>query len=488
MAKLKLPYAFARQHRALLEPQNGITRVIHEEGKLLPSIAMELRRFCGTPITLTAMDAAAFQEKLASCYESKTGDAEAAMEDLEKTESLASLLSNLPKVDDLLESQDDAPIIRLLNAVLAQAIQQQASDVHVELFNQQFNIRLRCDGVLHEALSPNPALAPLIISRIKVMAKLDIAEKRLPQDGRMALTIGGHDVDVRVSTIPTQHGERVVLRILDKKSAPLDLSRLGLDTDKLETLQRLIKKPHGIVLVTGPTGSGKSTTLYASLAEINNPTHNIMTVEDPVEYDLEGVGQTQVNSKIGLSFARGLRAILRQDPDIVMVGEIRDRETANMAVQASLTGHLVLSTLHTNTAIGAITRLRDMGVESFLIASTLTGVVAQRLVRRLCDHCKQKKEATLATHHFLKILPEKPFHVYEPVGCKHCRQGYSGRFAIYEIIEITPAITQLIHQDVAETELDKEARKAFSSIHANAVKHALVGNTSVEELLRVTQE
>lgn len=489
----KLPYAYAKTHRVIVDNTTTPVAVFYEDGHLTADILLELRRFCEEKFRLTALTSNTFQETLSRHYESKAGEAEAAMEDLERSESLSSLLSSLPKIDDLLETQDDAPIIRLLNAVLAQAIQQRASDVHFELFNQQFSIRLRCDGVLHEALSPNPALAPLIISRIKVMAKMDIAEKRLPQDGRMALTIGGHDVDVRVSTLPTQHGERVVLRILDKKSAPLDLNRLGLGSQQKQTLSKLIHKPHGIVLVTGPTGSGKSTTLYASLAEINSPTHNIMTVEDPVEYDLEGVGQTQVNSKIGLSFARGLRAILRQDPDVVMVGEIRDRETADMAVQASLTGHLVLSTLHTNTAIGAITRLRDMGVESFLIASTLAGVAAQRLVRRLCSHCKRKTVATVAVQRYLQIAQvvgadETPTVVYEPVGCEHCRQGYSGRFAIYEIIEITPALTRLIHDDAAESQLENEARKHFHSIHSNAVAHALQGNTSVEELLRITRE
>jgi general secretion pathway protein E len=484
----RLPYSYARQHRALLEERNNVMHVIYEKNCLTSTTLIELRRFCEKPFSLLPLDSQSFQEKLAACYESKAGEAEAAMQDLEKAESLIHLLSSLPKVDDLLESQDDAPIIRLLNAVLAQAIQQHASDVHFELFNQQFSIRLRCDGVLYEALSPNPALAPLIISRIKVMAKLDIAEKRLPQDGRMTLLIGGHEVDVRVSTLPTQHGERVVLRLLDKKSAPLDLKKLGLDSQKFETLAKLIRKPHGIVLVTGPTGSGKSTTLYASLVEINNPSRNIMTVEDPVEYDLEGIGQTQVNSKIGLSFSRGLRAILRQDPDVVMVGEIRDKETADMAVQASLTGHLVLSTLHTNTAIGAITRLRDMGIESFLIASTLSGVIAQRLVRRLCDHCKEKKRACEAVHHFLKIPLDQDVFVYEPVGCEHCRQGYAGRFAICEIIEITPEMTQLIHENATESELDREARNHFPSIHSDAVNHALQGNTSIDELLRVTQD
>jgi general secretion pathway protein E len=482
----RLPYAFAKQHRAFLQQKNDVVYLICEENRLTNDILIELRRFCEYPLTLQMVDSNTFRDKLTAYYESKAGAAEAAMQDLEKTESLTTLLSNLPRVEDLLEAEDDAPIIRLLNAILAQAIQQQASDVHFELFNQQFSIRLRCDGVMHETLSPNPALAPLIISRIKVMSKLDIAEKRLPQDGRLTLTIGGHDVDVRVSTLPTQHGERVVLRILDKKSAALDLKKLGLEEKNLTLLKKLINKPHGIVLVTGPTGSGKSTTLYASLVDIKSPTRNIMTVEDPVEYDLEGIGQTQVNSKIGLTFARGLRAILRQDPDVVMVGEIRDRETAEMAVQASLTGHLVLSTLHTNTALGAIVRLRDMGVESFLIASTLVGLIAQRLVRRLCNHCKHPTFASLAIQRFLKVT--EPVTIYEPVGCEHCRGGYSGRFAIYEIIEIPPAMAQLIHDEATEVELEKLIRQQCPSIHSHAVQHALAGNTSVDELLRVTQD
>lgn len=488
MEKIKrLPYAYARQHHVFLTDINPTPTLVYAQQKLTTQVICEVSRFCGGELQLRAVSAEEFQAQLTRCYESKAGEAEAAMLDLEQTE-LTNVLSQLPKLDDLLASQDEAPIIRLLNAILAQAIQRLASDVHFELFKKQFSVRFRCDGVLQEVLSPNPALAPLIISRIKVMAKCDIAEKRLPQDGRMALSIAGHEVDVRVSTIPTQHGERVVLRLLDKKSAPLDLAKLGLTNDKLQTLRKLIEKPHGIILVTGPTGSGKSTTLYASLAEINNPTRNIMTVEDPVEYDIDGIGQTQVNSKIGLSFARGLRAILRQDPDVVMVGEIRDQETAEMAVQASLTGHLVLSTLHTNTAIGAVTRLRDMGIESFLIASTLAGVIAQRLVRRLCNHCKQEITASDSIRKILNLEAGVTATVYEPVGCEHCRQGYAGRFAIYEIIEITPRLTDLIHSEAPESELQTLAHQQATPIRDYAVQQVLAGHTSVDELLRVTWE
>ena len=484
----RLPYAYARQHQVFLTKNDHGNLLVFSQHHLTPEVVCEVNRFCEGKLQLRAMAAEEFQAQLTRCYESKAGEAEAAMQDLEENEELANVLSHLPKLDDLLASQDEAPIIRLLNAILVQAIQLPASDVHFELFKQQFTIRLRCDGVLQEVLSPNPALAPLIISRIKVMAKCDIAEKRLPQDGRMALSIAGHEIDVRVSTIPTQHGERVVLRLLDKKSAPLDLTKLGLTASKLTTLRKLIEKPHGIILVTGPTGSGKSTTLYASLAEINSPTHNIMTVEDPVEYDIDGIGQTQVNSKIGLTFSRGLRAILRQDPDVVMVGEIRDQETAEMAVQASLTGHLVLSTLHTNTAIGAVTRLRDMGVESFLIASTLTGVIAQRLVRRLCDHCKRKELASDSVRRMLNLPAHVNAYIYEPAGCEHCRQGYSGRFAIYEIIEITPRLTDLIHSEAPEAELQQLAHQQATPIRDHAIEHVLAGNTSVDELLRVTWE
>jgi general secretion pathway protein E len=345
------------------------------------------------------------------------------------------------------------------------------------------------DGVLREILEPPRILAPLIISRIKVMARLDIAEKRLPQDGRITLRIGGRAVDVRVSTMPTNHGERAVLRLLDKQSARLDLAELGMDPKTHELFVQLIKKPHGIILVTGPTGSGKTTTLYAGLIILNDRKRNILTVEDPIEYDLEGIGQTQVNNKIQMTFAKGLRAILRQDPDVVMVGEIRDLETAQIAIQASLTGHLVLSTLHTNSAIGAVTRLDDMGVEPFLLASSLAGLLAQRLMRLLCEACKKPMLATPSECALLGVAESSSPVIYHAVGCAACRQtGYSGRSGVYELIAVDENLRTMIHDRVPELQMRKYARTLYPSLRQDGFRRVLSGETSLEEILRVTSE
>src|SRR5581483_5175456 len=335
-----------------------------------PFAIAEVRRYLRRPLRIERVPEAEFDILLRETYEAGS-DAMQAVEGLDETTDLAHLAQELPEQADLLDSDDDAPIIRLINAVLTQAVKENASDIHVEPFENRLVVRFRVDGVLREVLQSKRAVAPLVVSRIKVMSKLDIAEKRLPQDGRIGLRIAGRAVDVRVSTIPSGHGERVVLRILDKQAGRLDLSALGMDPKTESLIDELIHKPHGIILVTGPTGSGKTTTLYAALERLNDNSQNIMTVEDPIEYYIDGIGQTQVNTKVEMTFARGLRAILRQDPDVVMVGEIRDLETAQIAVQASLTGHLVLSTLHTNTAAGALTRLRDMGIEPFLLSSSL---------------------------------------------------------------------------------------------------------------------
>jgi general secretion pathway protein E len=403
--------------------------------------------------------------------------------------NLSDLMHELPKAEDLLEKQDDAPIIRLLNALLSEAIKEEASDVHIETFEDHVTIRFRVDGILHEVLEPPRVLAPLIISRIKVMAKLDIAEKRLPQDGRITLRIGGRAVDVRVSTMPTNHGERAVLRLLDKQSARLDLAQLGMEAEVLLLLRDLITKPHGIILVTGPTGSGKTTTLYGGLTVLNDKKRNILTVEDPIEYDLVGIGQTQVNNKINMTFAKGLRAILRQDPDVVMVGEIRDLETAQIAIQASLTGHLVLSTLHTNSAIGAVTRLDDMGVEPFLLASSLTGVLAQRLMRLLCRHCKKPLPATAKECEILNVAEAASPIIYHAVGCSYCRQsGYAGRSGLYELIAIDETLRTMIHDRQPEQQMRKYARSFFPSLRQDGYRRVLMGCTSLEEVLRVTGE
>jgi general secretion pathway protein E len=350
-------------------------------------------------------------------------------------------------------------------------------------------VRFRVDGVLRQILEPPRVLAPLITSRIKVMARLDIAEKRLPQDGRISLKVAGRAVDVRVSTLPSGHGERVVLRLLDKQAGRLDLTQLGMDDRTHEVMRRAIHRPHGILLVTGPTGSGKTTTLYAALSQLNDRSRNILTVEDPIEYDLDGIGQTQINSKVDMTFARGLRAILRQDPDVVMVGEIRDLETVQIAVQASLTGHLVLSTLHTNTAVGAITRLRDMGVEPFLLSSTLVAILAQRLVRLLCDHCKAPYTANEKDCQALDLPPDPAPTLYRAVGCEHCNQlGYRGRTGIYELVEVDDEMRGLIHDGAGEQALERHARLHGPSIRADGRRRILAGHTTVEEVLRVTKE
>jgi len=380
-AQRSLPFAFAKRHGVLIQQvHDGVAEAIYRTGAAAQSIA-EVRRFAGMPVRFTEVDAETFDAKLQAAYES--GAAMTMVEGLNDDTDLLAVAQQLPEPSDLIDSDDEAPIIRLINALLTQAVKDNASDIHIEPYENRMTVRFRIDGVLREVLQSKRAVAPLVVSRVKVMSKLDIAEKRLPQDGRISLRIAGRAVDVRVATIPSGHGERVVLRLLDKQAGRLTLSSLGMSDGDQNAMDELVHRPHGILLVTGPTGSGKTTTLYAALERINNLTRNILTVEDPIEYHIDGIGQTQVNTKVEMTFARGLRAILRQDPDVVMVGEIRDLETAEIAVQASLTGHLVMSTLHTNTAVGAVTRLRDMGVEPFLLSSSLIGVLAQRLVRVL---------------------------------------------------------------------------------------------------------
>jgi general secretion pathway protein E len=411
------------------------------------------------------------------------------MDDLDGSLDLDSIAQALPEPEDLVESEDDAPIIRLINALLTEAVKENGSDIHVEPFENRLVVRFRVDGVLRVVLERKLGVAPLVVSRIKVMAKLDIAEKRLPQDGRISIRIAGRAVDVRVSTIPSGHGERVVLRLLDKQAGRLDLEHLGMNSDTRELINDLIHKPHGIILVTGPTGSGKTTTLYAGLTRLNDRSRNIMTVEDPIEYYIDGIGQTQVNTRVDMTFARGLRAILRQDPDVVMVGEIRDLETAEIAVQASLTGHLVLSTLHTNTAVGAVTRLRDMGVEPFLLSSSLLGMLAQRLVRILCPDCKQPYSAGDRECKVFDLSRNKPPTLYKPVGCELCkRSGYRGRTGIYEMVVVDEEMRAMIHDGSGEQALEKQARTRTPSIRDDGKRLVLAGITSVEEVLRVTRE
>ena len=483
----KLSFAFAKRHGVLIREfaADGTAMCVCRQDAGPFAIA-EVRRYLRRAIKLERIPVADFDQLLQRTYEAGSESMQA-VEGFDDTQDLAHLALDLPEQADLLDSDDDAPIIRLINAVLTQAVKENASDIHVEPFENRLVVRFRVDGVLREVLQSKRAVAPLVVSRIKVMSKLDIAEKRLPQDGRIGLRIAGRSVDVRVSTIPSGHGERVVLRILDKQAGRLDLSALGMDPDTEKLIDELIHKPHGILLVTGPTGSGKTTSLYAALERLNDNTQNIMTVEDPIEYYIDGIGQTQVNTKVEMTFARGLRAILRQDPDVVMVGEIRDLETAQIAVQASLTGHLVLSTLHTNTAAGALTRLRDMGIEPFLLSSSLIGVVAQRLVRVLNPESKQPFQAGEYERRLLNLRPEDPSPVLYRPG-RDGSSGYRGRTGIYELIVVDDAMRTMIHDGASEQELDRHARQATPSIRDDGRARVLRGETTIEEVLRVTRE
>lgn len=483
-----IPYSFAKKHNVLVKQLgSGHMQVSCIDTPKL-SIVTELKRRLNCRLSLHQVSQSEFEQELRQIYDKGGSQATDLMDDMGEGLDLERLAHEVPETTDLLESNGDAPIIRLINALLTQAIRESASDIHLEAFEEESIVRLRVDGVLRDVLSPRRELHGALVSRIKVMSKLDIAEKRLPQDGRMSLRVAEHPVDVRVSTLPTQHGERVVLRLLDKQSARLNLEKLGMPKNILATFEGLINKPNGILLVTGPTGSGKTTTLYSGLNRLDRKRLNILTVEDPVEYDLDGVGQTQMNSKIGLTFASGLRSILRQDPDVVLVGEIRDLETAEISVQASLTGHLVLSTLHTNTAVGAVTRLVDMGVEPFLIASSLVGVLAQRLVRTLCPDCKQLHEPDESERELFRLQNNSTQQIYRAKGCVSCDGiGYRGRIGIYELIEMTEGMRRLIHDQASEDEMIKHARKTSQSLMHNGFDRVLAGVTTLDEVFRVTQ-
>lgn len=476
----RVPYSYASTYGVMIE--RG--RVLHAPGVTAETL-LEMRRFLGCPFELEALDDDAFKSRLTQVYQSTDGEALQAVEDMGAEFDLSQLAEDIPEDGELLSGDDDAPVIRLINAVLSQAVQEKASDIHVEPYEDRVSIRFRVDGVLAEVLSPKPQLAPILVSRLKVMARLDIAEKRIPQDGRITVKLAGHGVDIRVSTIPAAHGERVVLRLLDQAAGALSLRQLNMPPMVQEGFESSLYKPHGIILVTGPTGSGKTTSLYAGISFLNSRTRNILTVEDPIEYLLPGIGQTQVNTKVDMTFARGLRAILRQDPDVVMIGEIRDQETAAIAVQASLTGHLVLSTLHTNTAIGAVMRLHDMGVEPFLLSSSLEALMAQRLVRVLCSECKEPHLATQSESARLGV-PEGA-KVFRPVGCDKCHgSGYRGRTGIYELIVVDDDLRQLIHEGAGEQVMISHVRKSSKAIDQDGRDKVLHGITSVEEVLRVT--
>lgn len=486
-----LPFGFAKRHGVVVIPATDpdeTAEMLYLEG-LKAQILAEVRRVSDSSLKLRLVDRSTFDQHLSDAYQNDSDAAMQMIEDIGEEVDLSSLAEAIPETGDLLDQQDDAPIIKLINSLLTEAVKVAASDIHIETYETRLVVRFRVDGVLREIVSPRRALAPLLVSRIKVMAKLDIAEKRLPQDGRMSVRVGGKEVDVRVSTIPASNGERVVMRLLDKQEGRRDLSRLGMNSADMESMSYLIKRPHGILLVTGPTGSGKSTTLYACLDQLNDRSRNILTVEDPIEYDIEGIGQTQVNVKADMTFAKGLRAILRQDPDVVMVGEIRDFETADISVQASLTGHLVLSTLHTNTAIGAITRLANMGVQPYLLSNSLVGLVAQRLVRVLCPHCREAHAADEYECEFLKIDPGSAATVYRPVGCEECaNEGYKGRKGIYEVVILDDDLRRMIHSGTSELDMEEHVRSQATGIRDDGRSRVLEGLTTIDEVLRVTME
>ena len=484
MTLARPPFAFAKRHGATLVGwRDGRAHIAHRPGVKLETL-VELQRYCGAPLDLEPLAPAAFDGLLQDLYEQGGADARAMVEGLDGRSDLDAIAEAMPEPEDLRESDDDAVIIRLINALLTEAVKEGASDIHIEPFENRLVVRFRIDGVLREVLAPQRAIAAPVVSRIKVMAKLDIAEKRLPQDGRIGLRVAGRPVDVRVSTIPAGHGERVVLRLLDKQAGRLTLQHLGMSERDRQLMTESVKKPHGIILVTGPTGSGKTTTLYAALTRLNEATRNILTVEDPIEYYLDGIGQTQVNTRVDMTFARGLRAILRQDPDV-----IRDLETAQIAVQASLTGHLVLSTLHTNSAVGAVARLRDMGVEPFLLASSLIGVLSQRLVRVLDP---ATREAYPAPAHELAAFGRDPAErvtLYRPGPMATGKNaGYKGRTGVYELVAVDDAMRRLIHDGAAEQAIEAHARTRSPSIGADGWAKCVAGITSVDEVLRVTRE
>ena len=447
-----LDYNYSKDHQIILSKNKESSVLFYTEDAELSLIAYIQKKYDDS-FVLSKLEFNDFNKKLSDIFTENSSNSSDLVQGVDESIDLDTLASDLPKTEDLLDDSNEAPVIKLINAVLAEAIKDGASDIHIEPYEEYLSIRFRVDGILKEKLKPSSRVSSLLNARIKIMSNLDIAERRVPQDGRMSLKLGEKWVDIRVSTLPSSYGERIVLRLLDKAEASLDLKELGMNDQIMQNYLDQLKNTSGIILVTGPTGSGKTTTLYSGLSYLNDNTRNILTVEDPIEYALNGIGQTQVNQKVGMSFSKGLRAILRQDPDVVMVGEIRDKETAETAIQASLTGHLVLSTVHTNDAVGAITRLHDMGVEPYLLASTLKLVIAQRLVRKL----DKKNE-------------------------------FSGRTGIYETLVVDDEIKKLIHENKSENEIKKISNKKFDSIYQDGLKKVEKGITSEVELKRVLKE
>jgi general secretion pathway protein E len=491
----RIPINFAKLNRLLpLREENGAF-VVAIGDPLDTALLDEARMLLDGPVTPHLAPPQAILDAINQVYDRAANESERLMDDL-NAEDLDSLAHELEEPQDLLDAADDeAPIIKLVNSLVFQAVKERASDIHIEPFERELSVRFRVDGVLREKIKPPKRFQKAIASRIKIMGNLNIAETRLPQDGRIRIKIAGRDIDIRLSTVPTSFGERLVMRLLDKSAVLLDLAEIGFSEEQRATMDSLIKRSHGIVLVTGPTGSGKTTTLYAALSKINTPDLNILTVEDPVEYQIKGIGQVQVNAKIDLTFASGLRSFLRQDPDVIMVGEIRDLETAEIAIQASLTGHLVFSTVHTNDAPGAITRLIDMGVEPFLVASSLVGCLAQRLVRVLCKECREAYSPTdeelLEIGLSLEALRKAGVaQLYRPTACPVCNQtGYRGRTGIYEMMLVNDEIRQQILRKVDSSTIKRTAvSNGMETLIHDGAKKVIRGITSVAELLSVTQE
>lgn len=485
-----LTFSWSRDNGVILLPVEHGYQIICRHSASLEAI-LECNRVANQPQGLNFVTDEEFDKNLIYVYQNSSMQSHKIMNTISDEIAIYSFSGELPVSDDLLDTGNEAPVIKLINTILAEAIKELASDIHIESFDKKIIIRFRIDGVLKKILELHRKVALLLVSRIKIMAKLDIAEKRIPQDGRIALNLGGKALDVRVSVLPVNHGERVVMRLLDKSSLKLDLHSLGMSLKNCHSINALVRKPHGIILVVGPTGAGKSTTLYAALMGIDAHEKNIMTVEDPIEFDIDGISQTQVNTKIDMTFSRSLRAILRQDPDVILIGEIRDVETAQIAVQASLTGHLVLSTLHANSAVGAVTRLKDMGVEPFMLSSSLLAVLSQRLVRRLCIECRQEYSFAQDVLQEMSANYQIPLggYGYSAVGCNKCNlTGYKGRIALHELLIINNRVREGVYKGKSELDLVKLAKGYIRSIEQDGIDKVVAGLTTIEEVKRVNLE
>ncbi len=483
---LKIPLSFCQKFKVVLAnmPNDLVLQYVEQPNY---KVLSEVQRITTIDYKTKQISQQEFDEQISAIYEDSSDIAQIALDDIDEEESLETIAESLHNTQDLLSSNDDAPIARLINLIISQAVRQSASDIHIEVYEKRMRIRFRIDGVLREILQPDDALSSRIIARIKVMAKMDIAEKQLPQDGRISTKMGNKNIDIRVSSISSSRSEKIVLRLLEKQLSKLNLVNLGMPDNILKQFNESIHKSQGILLVTGPTGSGKTTTLYAALNKLNSFETNIMTVEDPIEYHIDGINQTMVNNKLNITFSKSLRSILRQDPDIIMIGEIRDKETAEIAIQSSLTGHLVFSTLHTNTAVGAISRLRDMGVEEFLLASSLSGVLAQRLLRVLCKHCKEPQNISkLEWESYFYTPYDENITIYKEKGCGKCgNSGYTGRTGVYEFVIMDNTLKEMIHNKASDTKMSEYSASKYQTIQNSSTKLILQGITSINETIRV---